>query len=200
MKKNIDLENSSYTDLKSILSKLTWKSWGLLLGICSLLITTLITIGFIDFPWIGNLKNRENSTTKIQEDSSTLDKLYSARILPGGYQVNKVFFKGGYLHVDSSTIQSCINDYKNSFNEVGAEIQIEKLGSVEYSPNIITAILNGHVIYGYCYITTSNKVNSYAVLFADGIGATNSEAKKAANLAGVNLDSVISHLKGVQPL
>ena len=49
-------------------------------------------------------------------------------------------------------------------------------------------------------MTTSNKVNSYAVLFAEGIGDTDIEAKKAASLAGVNLDSVISHLKGVKPL
>ena len=200
MTKNIDLENSSYTDIKSILSKLTWKSWILLFGGFSILITTLITIGFIDFPWIGNFKNRENSPTKTQENISTLDKKYSSRMLVGQYVANKVFFKGSYLHVDSLTIQSCVNDYKNSFNEVGAEIQIEKPGSLRYSPNIIAAILNRHVIYAYCYMTTSNKVNSYAVLFAEGIGDTDIEAKKAASLAGVNLDSVISHLKGVKPL
>ena len=200
MNKNIDLENSSYADIRSILSKLTWKSWALLFGVFSVLVSTLITVGFIDFPWVYNFKSKVNSSTTTQENSSTVDKLYSNRFLTGSYGANKVFFKGGYLHVGSSTVQSCINDYKNSFNEVGAEIQNKKPGTFGYSLNSIVAILNGHVIYGYCYTTTTNKINSYAVLFANGVGNTNSEAQKAANLAGVNLDSVISHLKNVQPL
>jgi hypothetical protein len=185
MNKNIDLENSSYADIKSILSKLTWKSWALLFGGFSVVITTLIAVGFIDFPWVSSLKNKENN---------------SFRVLDAKYGATKVFLKGGYLHVGSSTVQSCIDDYKKSFNEVGAEVDNKLPSSFGYSPGLIVATLNGHDIYAYCYTTASNKINSHVVLFAEGYGDTNILAQKAANLAGVNLDSVISHLKGVQPL
>lgn len=62
MNKNIDLENSSYSDLKNILSKLTWKSWGLLFTVFSGAIAILITVGFIDFPWFNTLKIKENNS------------------------------------------------------------------------------------------------------------------------------------------
>jgi hypothetical protein len=188
MKNNIDLENSSYTDIKSILSKLTWKSWSLLFGGIFVVVTALVRIGFIELPWVANFKIRENS--------SAVDEI----LLNSSYVAKKVFFKGGYLHGGSSTVESCINDYKKSFNEVGAEIQINKPDNLGYGSSSIAADLNGHIIYGYCYTTATKKTNSHAVLFANGLGTTNGEAQKSANLAGVNLDSVISHLKGVQPL
>ena len=185
MNKNIDLENSSYADISSILSKLTWRSWILLFGVFSALVTALITIGFIDFPWAHTLKVKENN---------------SYGVLVAKYGANKILFRGGYLHVGSSTVQSCINDYKKSFNEVGAEINNKLLSSTADSSGLIAATLNGHDIYAYCYTSASRKVNSHAVLFANGEGTSNTEAQEAANLAGVNLDSVISHLRGVQPL
>ena len=187
MTKNIDLENSSYTDIKSILSKLTWKSWILLFGGFSLMVTTLIAIGFIDFPWINTLKTKENNSTS--ENNS--DELRIARV-----STNKLFFRRGYLHLGSTNVQSCMNDYKKSFNEVGAEF----INSSDEDKGVIFTSLNGHLIYAYCYVAAANKINSHIVLYANGVGATLYEADKSANLARVNLDSVISHLKGVQPL
>ena len=186
MSKNIDLENSSYADIKSILSKLTWKSWFLLFSGFSLVVTTLIAVGFINFPWINTLKIKENN-------SASESNSYELRVAK--IRTNKLFFRRGYLHLGSSRVQSCINDYKKSFNEVGAEL----IKSTE-DEGLILATLNGHLIYAYCYVAEANKINSHAVLYANGEGGTFSEAQKSANLAGVNLDSVISHLKNVQPL
>ena len=118
MSKNIDLENSSYADIKSILSKLTWKSWFLLFSGFSLVVTTLIAVGFIDFPWVNRFKTKESipviDSNPVKEDNSF--------VMPfAKYGARKVFFRGGYLHVGATTVQSCINDYKKSFNDVGAE-------------------------------------------------------------------------------
>ena len=83
---------------------------------------------------------------------------------------------------------------------VSSEFNNKLLDGTEGSSGLMLAALNGHHIYVYCYVASASKINSHAVLYANGEGATNSEAQKAANLAGVNLDSVISHLKGVEPL
>lgn len=100
------------------------------------------------------------------------------------------------MHPDGSSVQSCMNDYKKSFNEVGAEL----INVNDGNKGVIFASLNGHLIYAYCYVSAANKINSHAVLYANGVGETFYEADKSANLARVNLDSIISHLKGVKPL
>ena len=187
MTKNIDLENSSYADIKSILSKLTWKSWILLFGGFSLVVTTLIAVGFIDFPWINKLKNKE-------KNSAGENNSYERRVTK--ISTNKLFFRGGYLHLGSTTVKSCMNDYKKSFKEVGAEF----VNTTDEDKGVIFTSLNGHPIYAYCYVAATNKINSHAVLYANGAGATLYQADISANLARVNLDSVISHLKSVQPL
>ena len=199
MKKNIDLENSSYIDLKNMFSNFTFKSWAWLLsGLFTVIITlsavviTLDAKGFIDLPWVGAQKTKENNSVK---ENSSFEGMLVAK-----YGAHEVIFRGGYLHKGNSTVQSCLDDYKKSFNEVGAEINNKLLDSAGNNSGLVAATLNGHDIYAYCYTTASNKINSHAILFANGEGAINGEAQKAANLAGVNLDSVISHLKNVEPL